>query len=121
MKQFTALAAFALSSIICFNYKKDKICGVNLGGWLVLEPWITPSLFEPFKGKSEGKMAVDEYTYTKILKHKAKPILESHWKNFVTEKDFLILKHAGINHVCIPVGYWAFNKTKKELFINESL
>ncbi|KAJ9060169.1 hypothetical protein DSO57_1033758 [Entomophthora muscae] len=121
MKQFTALAAFALSSIVCFDYKKDKIRGVNLGGWLVLEPWITPSLFEPFKGKSEGKMAVDEYTYTKILKHKAKPILESHWKNFVTEKDFIILKRAGINHVRIPVGYWAFNKTKKEPFIDGSL
>ena len=23
-----------------------KIRGVNLGGWLVLEPWITPNLFE---------------------------------------------------------------------------
>ena len=23
-----------------------KIRGVNLGGWLVLEPWITPSIFE---------------------------------------------------------------------------
>jgi hypothetical protein len=24
------------------------IRGVNVGGWLVLEPWITPSLFNPF-------------------------------------------------------------------------
>lgn len=23
-----------------------KIRGVNLGGWFVLEPWITPSIFE---------------------------------------------------------------------------
>lgn len=27
---------------------QKKIHGVNLGGWLVLEPWITPSLFEQF-------------------------------------------------------------------------
>ena len=26
----------------------EKIHGVNLGGWLVLEPYITPSLFEDF-------------------------------------------------------------------------
>ena len=23
-----------------------KIRGVNLGGWLVMEPWITPKIFE---------------------------------------------------------------------------
>ena len=30
-------------SLKCNN---DTIRGVNLGGWLVLEPWITPSIFE---------------------------------------------------------------------------
>lgn len=25
---------------------REKIRGVNLGGWLVLEPYITPSIFE---------------------------------------------------------------------------
>lgn len=29
-----------------FDFNGDKIRGVNLGGWFVLEPWITPSLFE---------------------------------------------------------------------------
>lgn len=29
-----------------FNYGTDKVRGVNLGGWLVAEPWITPSLFD---------------------------------------------------------------------------
>ena len=29
-----------------FGFGSDKIRGVNLGGWFVLEPWITPSLFE---------------------------------------------------------------------------
>jgi glucan 1,3-beta-glucosidase len=28
------------------------ITGVNLGGWMVLEPWITPSLFYRFLGKT---------------------------------------------------------------------
>ncbi len=27
--------------------------GTNLGGWIVLEPWITPSLFYQFLGLSE--------------------------------------------------------------------
>ena len=29
-----------------FDFGSEKIRGVNLGGWLVLEPWITPSIFE---------------------------------------------------------------------------
>lgn len=31
-----------------FAYGTEPIRGVSLGGWLVLEPWITPSLFEQF-------------------------------------------------------------------------
>lgn len=33
-----------------FNFGQDKVRGVNLGGWLVLEPWITPSIFEATPG-----------------------------------------------------------------------
>lgn len=33
-----------------FAFGQDKVRGVNLGGWLVLEPWITPSIFEDTPG-----------------------------------------------------------------------
>ena len=38
--------------------------GTNIGGWMVLEPWITPSLFYWFLGKthSEG-VGLDTYTF----------------------------------------------------------
>lgn len=29
-----------------FGFGQEKVRGVNLGGWFVLEPWITPSIFE---------------------------------------------------------------------------
>lgn len=29
-----------------FDFGNTKVRGVNLGGWFVLEPWITPSIFE---------------------------------------------------------------------------
>lgn len=29
-----------------FDFGGTKVRGVNLGGWFVLEPWITPSIFE---------------------------------------------------------------------------
>ncbi|KAF5014940.1 hypothetical protein F66182_13903, partial [Fusarium sp. NRRL 66182] len=76
LASFSALAQAApgvrvVSRDLAFNYNSQKVRGVNLGGWLVLEPWITPSLFE-----QAGPEAVDECA-------------------------------AGLNHVRIPVGYWA--------------
>ena len=74
---------------------------MNLGGWLVLEPWITPSLFE-------GGSAVDEYTLTRNLgKNAAQNRLNAHWSSWVTQADFTEMAKFGLNHVRIPVGYWA--------------
>ena len=46
----------------------DPIVGVNIGGWMVLEPWITPSLFYRFLGKNrETGAAYDTYTLCETL------------------------------------------------------
>ncbi|MEK7747421.1 MAG: cellulase family glycosylhydrolase, partial [Elusimicrobiota bacterium] len=73
--------------------------GVNLGGWLVLERWMTNGLF----GDTQ---AVDEYTFMKTPG--AAEIIERHHKTFITEEDFQWLQKHGINAVRIPVGYWIF-------------
>ena len=41
---------------------KQAATGTNAGGWLVLEPWITPSLFYRFLGKDEDHTAMDSWT-----------------------------------------------------------
>jgi glucan 1,3-beta-glucosidase len=85
-----------------FDYNGEKVRGVNLGGWFVLEPWITPSMFEKHDD------AVDEYTLTKSLgKDQAKSILTDHWNSWITEDDFRKIADAGLNHVRIPIGYWS--------------
>lgn len=71
--------------------------GVNLGGWLVLEKWITPYLFE-------GVDALDEYHLMQIP-GMAKRVTK-HRKSFMTEADFRWMAKHGINAVRIPVGYW---------------
>ncbi|KAF2872875.1 glycoside hydrolase superfamily [Massariosphaeria phaeospora] len=84
-----------------FNYDNDKVRGVNTGGWFVLEPWITPSVFE-------GNDAVDEYTLTQILgKDAAYERLSRHWNSWFTQDDFKQMAGAGLNHVRIPIGYWS--------------
>ncbi|MFA5983002.1 MAG: glycoside hydrolase family 5 protein [Methylococcaceae bacterium] len=81
--------------------KAKKLRGVNLGGWLVLEKWMTPSLFK-------GLAAVDETTFCVELGTLAESILTKHWDCFITQSDFEWLANIGINAVRIPVGHWLF-------------
>ncbi len=83
------------------NKKGKKIRGVNLGGWLVLEKWMTPSMFE-------GLEATDETTYCAELGGAAETRLKHHWNTFITRDDFVWLASIGINAVRIPVGHWVF-------------
>jgi glucan 1,3-beta-glucosidase len=77
-----------------------KIHGVNLGGWLVLEKWIKPTLFA-------GSDAEDEYTLCQSLgREKAAALLKQHRETWITADDFAWMKDRGINSVRLPVGYW---------------
>lgn len=61
----------------------NQIRGVNLGGWMVLEPWITPSLFYQFLGKGEGTTALDTYTFCEVLgAEEANKQLRRHWETW---------------------------------------
>jgi glucan 1,3-beta-glucosidase len=83
------------------NKKGKKLRGVNLGGWLVLEKWMTPSVFE-------GLNATDETTYCVELGGAAETRLKQHWNTFITRDDFAWLANVGINAVRIPLGHWIF-------------
>jgi glucan 1,3-beta-glucosidase len=88
-----------------FPYGTMPIRGVNLGGWLSIEPWITPSFFS---GYSTRDGIVDEYTLTKTLgPSKAKSQLEQHYSAWISEQDLADIQAAGIDHVRIPYSYWA--------------
>ena len=47
--------------------RAKAMTGVNAGGWMVLEPWITPSLFYRFLGGTDGTTAFDTYTFCEVL------------------------------------------------------
>ncbi|KAI9792134.1 MAG: hypothetical protein M1833_001248 [Piccolia ochrophora] len=88
-----------------WKYGTRPIRGVNVGGWLSIEPFITPSLFSSYSGK-DG--VVDEYSLTKKLgPMNAKQTLEQHYSSFVTEQTFADIAAAGLDHVRIPYSYWA--------------
>jgi glucan 1,3-beta-glucosidase len=93
----------------------DTIRGVNLGGWLVLEPWITPKFFEKAnegvpRAKDNKFTIVDEYTMrsAKDGTNDRAAMLRDHWQTWVTEDILETLANAGITHLRVPVGYWYF-------------
>ncbi|KIW73839.1 hypothetical protein PV04_01926 [Phialophora macrospora] len=86
-----------------WDYGKMPIRGVNIGGWLSLEPFITPSMFD--YPASAG--VVDEWTLTQKLGSAAQRILETHYSTFITKQSFTDIKNAGLDHVRIPFPYWA--------------
>jgi len=105
-----AFAAPAEKRKVDFNWGSEKIRGVNIGGWLVLEPWITPSLFDKANQGRPQQDIVDEYTLGEKLGHDAAlAILREHWNTFTTWQDFKKIKDAGFNIVRIPIGFWAYD------------
>ncbi|KAJ1664907.1 hypothetical protein IW140_003726 [Coemansia sp. RSA 1813] len=100
-----------------FGNSGDVIRGVNLGGLFVLEPWITPSLFSQWEGVSNATV-VDEWTYCEALgKTECQSRLQSHWASWVTESDISTIASLGLNHIRIPIGFWAFSVLPGEPYI----
>jgi len=79
--------------------------GINLGGWLVAERWMTPQLFDGVTGTGEIAL-VRELGYDD-----AHDRLVAHRETFITEKDFTWIAEQGFDFVRIPVGYWLFAQT----------
>ncbi|KAI8335875.1 glycoside hydrolase superfamily [Chlamydoabsidia padenii] len=110
-----------------FSYTETPIRGINLGGWLVLEPFITPSVFEqapdPNKKPEERQtirdhVALDEWTLCERLgPTKAKQVLEHHYDTFIQESDFKTIRDMGFNHVRIPIGHWSIRPLAHEPFV----
>ena len=76
-----------------------KVRGVNLGGWFVLESWMSPELFEGING------AHDETTWI-INNPNAEADLIEHWETFITEEDFEFLSDIGIDYIRLPIPWW---------------
>lgn len=79
-----------------------KIIGTNLGNWLVLEKWMSPSVFK-------GCDALDETWLNRRMDKKVlADRIRAHRDTYVTEKDFRFLAKHGFNMVRIPIPYFIF-------------
>lgn len=82
--------------------------GTNIGGWQVLEPWITPTLFYRFLDKthSEG-VGMDQYTFCEVLgPQEGNRVLRDHWDAWVTEDLIKDLVDREVEIIRLPIGDW---------------
>lgn len=77
--------------------------GVNLGNWLVLEKWMSPSVFEGTKAEDEVSLAaaLDPEVYEGRIR--------IHRSEYITERDFARIASLGLNAVRIPIPYYIFD------------
>ncbi|KAF2670261.1 glycoside hydrolase [Microthyrium microscopicum] len=87
-----------------FAYGSMPIRGMSLGGWLSIEPFITPSFFQKY---NQRDLIIDEWTLTTKLGTQAAPTLEAHYSAFINKQAFADIRAAGFDHVRIPFSYWA--------------
>jgi len=98
-----------------WDWSKNRIFGVNLGGWLVTEPFITPALYEKYN-------VIDEWTLSQAMAEDTAngglaTIMENHYNTFITEQDFAQIAAAGLSWVRIPIGAWAIETRGDEPFL----
>ncbi|KAI9504306.1 glycoside hydrolase superfamily [Coemansia spiralis] len=112
------LGAVSLASPALIKRQEyELVRGVNLGGLFVLEPWITPSLFEEWAHTPKSAV-VDEWNYCAFLgKQECQRRLYQHWASWVQESDLSTLANININTIRIPIGYWALMPNLSEPYV----
>ncbi len=80
----------------------DRIRGVNLSGWFIPEPWVTPSLFAATGASNEAELqvALGAAAYSDRIRQ--------HYETFITEDDFRRMSAIGLNAVRLPVPWYTF-------------
>ncbi|KAJ7272652.1 glycoside hydrolase family 5 protein [Mycena haematopus] len=87
----------------------DKIYGVNLGSWLVLESWMLPQEWLDMGGQSCSDCSTciaTEFAFAEAYPDTVDKIFNGHWTSWFNQADVDALVAAGINTVRIPLGYW---------------
>lgn len=90
----------------------ERIRGVNLSGWFILEPWVTPSLFEATGASNDEELqcALGAAAYNERIRE--------HYETFVSENDFKRMSAMGLNAVRLPIPWCAFGvQNERESYI----
>ncbi|TFY76332.1 hypothetical protein EWM64_g7678, partial [Hericium alpestre] len=99
-----------------WTWGKDRVYGVNIGGLFVLEPFISPAMFQKYPG------AIDEWSLSQAMAADTasgglQTQMEQHYDTFITEQDIAEIAGAGLNWIRVPIPYWAIETWQGEPFL----
>jgi glucan 1,3-beta-glucosidase len=98
------------------SFPHDVYYSVNVGGLFVLEPFISPQLYQKY-----GADAVDEWTLSQLMAADTASgglnQLENHYNTFITEQDIAEIAGAGLNWIRLPIPFWAIEVWDGEPFL----
>ncbi|KAF7317835.1 Glycoside hydrolase family 5 protein [Mycena kentingensis (nom. inval.)] len=86
-----------------------KLYGVNLGSWLVLEPWMLPQGWLDMGGQQCDDCSTciaSEFAFAQAFPKTVDATFKKHWETWFNQADVKALAENGINIVRIPLGYW---------------
>jgi len=86
-------------------WRRETWRGVNLGGWLLLEPGPSSELFNKY-GPASCEWDLMKRMREQLGDEGAERALASHRDRYITEDDIRCIKALGLNAVRIPFGYW---------------
>lgn len=101
--RFTSLLLLSATVSAYLPSASTKIRGVNLGSYLVFEPWMAETSW-----KEMGCEGLDsEFDCVSHLgQETANSVFQNHWDAWINQTDIDRMVDYGINTIRIPVGYW---------------
>jgi len=88
-----------------------KIRGVNLGGWLISEPWMMRGEWADMgcgHGAGDQDDECSEFDSVNFLgQSQADTSFDAHYARWITPSMVQDIQNAGLNTIRIPIGYWA--------------
>ncbi|KAJ2878739.1 hypothetical protein FB639_003290 [Coemansia asiatica] len=79
--------------------------GVNIGGFLVPEFWITPSLISSIPDPKPNDYL---QLCNRLGPDATLQLMRKHWETWVSEPEVQRLANSGLTHIRIPIGHWEF-------------
>ncbi|USP78586.1 glycoside hydrolase family 5 protein [Curvularia clavata] len=81
-----------------------KIRGVNLGGWLLSEPWM---MSKEWSDMGCGNACSEFDCVSALGQSKADTAFNNHYARWITPSMIQDMYNAGLNTIRIPIGYWS--------------
>lgn len=103
-----AAAVAAKASATITVAPANKIRGVNLGGWFIIEQWMKPSLFAAATTATGKSGLVDQWTFMSAFSNKQQALgmLQAHWSSWITDADFAQIKSLGLSELRKKRQFW---------------